>query len=202
MERFRQQLAFLLEIDKIKHVFRKTRLFNGSRFENDAEHAWHLALMALVLSEHANEDIDVSRVIRMVLIHDLVEIDAGDIIVYDRKNRELAHDKEVAAAERIFGLLPADQKDVYFELWQEFEARETPEAKFAAAIDRFEPILQNHLNDYHAWRSFGVTKAMLHENNGHIAEGSETLWQAVQEIFLAAEEQGALVDDKKEEDHE
>ena len=192
MERFKQQIEFLVEIDKLKHVFRKTKLFNGSRYENDAEHAWHLALMAMVLSEYANEKVDVIKVIKMVLIHDIVEIDAGDVIVYDQQNRALAQAKERAAAQRIFGLLPTDQKEEFIALWREFEERETPEAKFAAAIDRLEPILQNHLTDYHAWRTHDVSYAMLLDNNRHVQEGSEVIWQAVQQIFVAAKEKGAV----------
>lgn len=192
MKRFRQQIEFLIEIDKIKHVFRKTKLFNGSRYENDAEHAWHLSLMAMVLSEHANEKIDVAKVIKMALIHDIVEIDAGDIIVYDQQNRALAQAKENAAAERIFGLLPADQRQEFISLWREFETRETPEAKFAAAIDRLEPILQNHLNDYHAWRAYGVSSDMLYASNRHVQEGSEVIWNAVQEIFADAIDKGVV----------
>lgn len=192
MERFRQQIEFLIEIDKIKHVFRKTKLFNGSRYENDAEHAWHLAMMAMVLSEHANEKIDVAKVIKMALIHDIVEIDAGDIIVYDQQNRASAQAKENAAAERIFGLLPADQRQEFISLWREFETRETPEAKFAAAIDRLEPILQNHLTDYHAWRAYGVSSDMLYASNRHVQEGSDVIWNAVQEIFADAIDKGAV----------
>lgn len=192
MERFKKQVEFLIEIDKLKHVFRKTKLFNGSRYENDAEHAWHLSLMAMVLSEHANERVDVAKVIKMVLIHDIVEIDAGDVIVYDQQNRALAQEKESAAAERIFGMLPDDQKEEFINLWREFEARDTPEAKFAAAIDRFEPILQNHLLDYHAWRAYGVSFDMLHDNNQHIKEGSEIIWDAVQKIFADAKDKGAV----------
>ncbi len=191
-ERFKSQIEFLIEIDKLKHVFRKTKLFNGSRFENDAEHAWHLALMAMVLNEHANERINVAKVIKMVLIHDIVEIDAGDIIVYDQQNRTLAQEKERVAAERIFGMLPSDQKEEFISLWKEFEAKETPEAKFAAAIDRFEPILQNHLTDYYAWRTYGVSMEMLRDNNRHIQGGSEIIWEAVQNIFAEAKDKGAV----------
>lgn len=198
VERFRQQIEFLIEIDKIKHVFRKTKLFNGSRYENDAEHAWHLAVMAMVLSEHANEKIDVAKVIKMALIHDIVEIDAGDIIVYDQQNRASAQAKENAAAERIFGILPDDQKQEFISLWKEFEARQTPEAKFAAAIDRLEPILQNHLTDYHAWRTYGVSADMLYASNRHVQEGSEVIWKAVQEIFADAIDKGAVAQAKEQ----
>lgn len=194
MKRFEQQLEFLIEIDKIKHIFRKTRLFDGSRYENGAEHAWHLALMAMVLSEHANESVDVIKVVKMVLIHDIVEIDAGDVIVYDVANRALAQAKEEAAAARIFGMLPTEQGEEFLNLWHEFEARETPEAKFAAAIDRFQPILQNHMGEYHAWKSFGVTYEMLQHNNRHIQDGSQVLWEAAQRIFNAARDQGIVID--------
>lgn len=192
-KRFRKQVEFLIEIDKLKHIFRKTKLFDGSRFENDAEHGWHLAVMAMVLSEYSNQEIDVAKVIKMVLIHDIVEIDAGDIIVYDQENRALAHEKECAAAARIFGILPDDQRDEFIDLWQEFEANLTPEAKFATALDRFEPILQNHLTDYDAWKSYGVSFAMLHDSNHHIEAGSEAIWDAVQHIFKEAQDNGVLI---------
>jgi putative hydrolase of HD superfamily len=170
-KRLESQIQFLIEIDKIKHIFRKTKLFNKSRFENDAEHAWHLALMALVLGEYSNEQIEISKVIKMVLIHDIVEIDAGDVIVYDTQNRDLAREKEHLAAERIFGILPGDQKKEFIDLWNEFEERKTPESKFAAAIDRFEPILQNHLTDYYTWKTHGITHTQLHDKNQHIEDG-------------------------------
>lgn len=195
-KRLENQIQFLIEIDKIKHIFRKTKLFNKSRFENDAEHAWHLSLMALVLSEYANEKIDTSRVIKMVLIHDIVEIDAGDVIVYDTQMRTLAQEKENIAAERIFGILPEDQKKEFIELWKEFEERKSPEAKFAAAIDRFEPILQNHLTDYYTWKTHGISYTQLHERNQHIQDGSKVIWELVQQIFLDAKEQGDIKESK------
>ncbi len=191
-ERLRQQINFIIEIDKVKHIFRKTKLFNKSRFENDAEHAWHLAIMALALGEYANEEIDVSKVIKMVLIHDIVEIDAGDTIVYDSKSRALAWEEEKKAAERIFGILPADQKEEFIALWQEFEEKKSPEAKFAAAIDRFQPILQNYLTDYYAWQAHGITYDQLYSINEHIGEGSETIWALAQKIFDEAKGERAV----------
>ncbi|TCL54027.1 putative hydrolase of HD superfamily [Hydrogenispora ethanolica] len=192
--RLERQIEFLIEIDKIKHIFRKTKLLDQSRFENDAEHAWHLALMALILAEYSNEpSIDVAKVVKMTLIHDIVEIDAGDIIVYDTEMRTLAQEKESTAAERIFGILPEDQKEEFIRLWREFEARESPEAKFAAALDRFEPILQNHLTEYYAWKVHGISFRQLQEKNQHIRDGSTTIWNVVQEIFLAAKESGNIV---------
>jgi len=167
-------------------------LFNKSRFENDAEHAWHLGLMAMVLAEYSNEQVDVSKIIKMVLIHDIVEIDAGDTIVYDTKMRALAQKKEMIAAERLFGILPEDQKKIFMELWREFEERKSPEAKFAAAIDRFEPVLQNYLTDYYAWKEHGILSTQLYEKNEHIKEGSEEIWQIVQNIFQEAKESGEI----------
>lgn len=192
--RFEQQLQFLIEVDKLKHIFRKTKLFNQSRFENDAEHAWHLALMVLTLAEYSNEkNIDITKVLKMVLIHDLVEIDAGDVMVYDSINRALVRDKELAAANRIFGMLPEDQQAEFHCLWMEFENRESPEAKFAAAIDRFEPILQNHLTDYYTWRKHEITSTQLYDKNKHIQEGSQFIWDVVQHIFKEAKEKGAVI---------
>lgn len=191
-ERLESQLQFLIEVDKIKQIFRKSKLFDKSRFENDAEHAWHLAMMALVLAEYANEPVEIAKVVKMALIHDIVEIDADDIIVYDTKLRALAQEKESLAAERIFGLLPEDQKTDFIALWQEFEERKSPEAKFAAAIDRLEPILQNHLTDYYAWKAHDISLAQLHDRNKHIKEGSEVIWEFVQQIFREAVETGGI----------
>lgn len=192
-ERFERQMQFLIEIDKIKHIFRKTKLFNKSRFENDAEHAWHLALMALVLGEYSNESINISKVIKMVLIHDIVEIDAGDVIVYDTKMRELAQMKEAEAAERIFGILPEDQKQEFIDLWKEFEEKKSPEAKFAAAIDRFEPILQNYLTDYETWKTHGISYDQLYDRNQHIQNGSGAIWDVVKQIITEAKEKGEIM---------
>ncbi len=170
-KRFEQQIAFLKEIDKIKHVFRRTRLLDDSRYENDAEHAWHLAVMAITLAEHANTDrIDTSKVVMMVLIHDIVEIDAGDTLIYDKALRAEKKEKESRAAVRIFGLLPEDQRDTFKSLWEEFEARETPEAKFAAALDRLEPIIQNASTRGHAWRKHGISRSQAHAVNRHISD--------------------------------
>lgn len=190
-DRFDKQIAFLLEIDKVKSVFRRTRLLDDSRHENDAEHAWHLGVMSMVLSEYANERrLDAGKVIRMVLLHDLVEIDAGDTFVYDTKGRASAPGREARAADRIFALLPDDQRDEFRALWDEFEARQTSEARFAAAIDRLEPILQNVHTGGHAWQKHGITRAQVQAANQHIGEGSEELWQYVQELFEACDRSG------------
>lgn len=192
-QRLQQQLAFLIEIDKLKHIFRKTKLFDSSRFENDAEHAWHLCLMVMVFAEYANTPIDASKVLKMLLIHDLVEINSGDVLVYDTAARNAVQVQEQAAAQRIFGLLPDDQQAEFMALWQEFEERATSEARFAAAVDRFEPLLQNHLTEHYTWKAHGITATQLHERNAHIAEGSETIWQLAQNIFGQAIEQGSIV---------
>ncbi len=178
----KMQIDFLLEIDKIKEIFRHTRLFNNSRYENDAEHSWHLAVMAIVLSEYSNEPIDINKVIKMVLIHDIVEIDSGDYIVYTDKKKE-KEEQEKKAAERIFGLLPERQGKELISLWQEFEERKTAEAKFAAAIDRLEPILQNYYTNAHAWEKNNIKAEQIYEANQHIKNGSEVLWKYVKEII-------------------
>lgn len=193
--RLERQIQFLIEIDKTMQVFRKTKLFDKFRFENAAEHAWHLGLMAMVLGEYANEKIDLAKVIKMVLIHDIVEIDAGDTIVYDTKSRTEAQEKESLAAERIFSILPENQKKTFIALWKEFEERKSPEAKFAAAIDRFEPILQNRLTDYYTWKAHGISYAQLQVRNKHIQDGSKVIWEVVQEIFSEAKEKGEIKDE-------
>ena len=143
-ERIEQQIRFILEVDKLKEIFRQTVCTQSRRAENDAEHSWHLCLAVIVLAEHANEPrLDVLEVLKMVIIHDLVEIDAGDTFAYDTARMAGQHDREAIAADRIFGLLPADQAGDFRALWDEFEERRTPEAKFAAAIDRFQPVLLN-----------------------------------------------------------
>ncbi|HRR02163.1 MAG TPA: HD domain-containing protein [Treponemataceae bacterium] len=193
-DRFKKQIDFIIEIDKIKHIFRKTRLFDGSRFENDAEHAWHFALLALVLQEYANDAIDVHKVITMALIHDIVEIDAGDVLAYDTEQRLLAEEKERKAAERIFGILPDEQRDEFKKIWNEFEERKTPEARFAAALDRFEPILQNYMTNFSTWKEHDITHSMLMKTNQHIADGSEILWQTVERMFSEALDSNAITE--------
>ncbi|MCK5129103.1 MAG: HD domain-containing protein [Clostridiales bacterium] len=181
--RFQQQMKFIYEIDKIKSIIRKTKLFDGSRHENDAEHSWHLAMIAMILSEYANEPVDVSKVIKMVLIHDIVEIDAGDTIVYDI-NPEEKEQEEMACANRIYGMLPDDQKEELISIWQEFEARTTPEAKFAAAIDRAEPIIQNYFNQGGTWKEHNIKEnQVLDVNQKKIQEGSETFWKYIRSLL-------------------
>jgi putative hydrolase of HD superfamily len=143
MIRFEQQINFLKEVDKLKNIIRRNYICDGNRFENTAEHSWHLALMVMTLAEHANNEIDILKTILMLLIHDLVEIDAGDTYCYDSTGNETKAKREEAAADRIFSLLPLDQRKVYHQLWREFEERETPESQFANAVDRLMPLIQN-----------------------------------------------------------
>lgn len=176
-ERLAKQLAFIHEIDKIKTIFRKTRIFSGDRYENDAEHSWHICVMAAVLSEYSKSEIDILKVIKMLMIHDIVEIDAGDVIVYD-KDEEYAK-KEEAAAKRIFGMLPPGQDKEFHSLWKEFEQRKTPEAKYAASVDRLEPMLQNLYRGGADWRKNGITLERIMDNREEVAGGSEKLWSHI-----------------------
>src|SRR6478735_1557553 len=147
-----RQINFIKEIDKVKYIQRKTKLFNSDRCENDAEHSWHLAMMTIVLAEHADTPIDVLKVLKMVLIHDIVEIDAGDTFLYDTQKSHVNTDEEMIAAKRIFGLLPEEQALEFIAIWTEFEEGKTNEAKFAKAMDRFEPLLQNATNNGGTWK--------------------------------------------------
>ena len=184
MERLQRQFAFLQEIDKEKEIMRQTYLASGQRKEGDAEHAWHLAIMALLLSEHANEEINVLKTMAMVLIHDLVEIDAGDTYAYDEGAKVTQKERELAAADRIFGLLPEDQGAKMRSLWEEFEARETPEAKFARTLDCVQPLMLNHASGGRSWREHGVKKSQILKRNSVTAEGSQALWDYARETML------------------
>lgn len=196
MERLEQQLRFVLEADKEKMIGRQTWLSDGSRKENDAEHAWHLALMAILLSEHANEEIDVLKTVTMVLIHDIVEIDAGDTYAYDAAGQATAHQREARAAERLFGLLPEDQGRRLKELWEEFEARETPEAKFARTLDNCQPMMLNAASDGKAWVEHDVGLCQVLRRNERTGEGSAVLWEHMKSAYIAPNvEKGRLRDD-------
>ena len=177
MNRLLQQIAFIKEIDKLKYIQRKTRLFNSDRHENDAEHRWHLAMMTLVLVEHSNVEIDVLKVLKMVLIHDLVEIDSGDIFIFDTTKNHDNTAEELKAAKRIFGMLPEAQATALIALWLEFESGETNEAKFAKAMDRFEPILQNASNNGGTWREYKVSKEKVLDKTKPVAFGSKAIWE-------------------------
>jgi putative hydrolase of HD superfamily len=191
--RLAQQIRFIVEVDKLKEIFRQTLLTQSRRQENDAEHTWHLCLMVMVLAEHANSPVlDTSRVIKMLLIHDLVEIDAGDTFAYDTARMADQHERESRAADRIFGLLPADQATEFRGLWDEFEARQTAEAKFAAAVDRFQPMLQNCATEGAAWRQHGVTSDRVIARNAHIAEGAAAIWDHAAQMIIDAVKAGHL----------
>ena len=187
-----KQIEFIIEIDKLKTIYRKTKLIYDDRHENDAEHTWHLAMMALVLHSHANENVDVLKVIKMLLVHDIVEIDAGDTFAYDAVGYEDKEEREKNAANRIFGLLPEEQTQALLSLWLEFEQRETAEAKFANALDRLQPILHNYKNEGDSWQKYGITASQVQERNKIIGEGSETLWALIQQIINESIEKGYL----------
>jgi putative hydrolase of HD superfamily len=176
------QLAFIIEVDKVKQIVRKTKLFDRSRFENDAEHSWSLSLMALVLQEYADEPVDVLKVIKMVLIHDVVEIDAGDTFLYASERAD-TYAVELAAAKRIFGMLPGRAGREFLELWEEFEAGRSPEARYAKALDRLEPLMQNYLNQGSSWKEHGITHSMVIKMNRHIARGAPRLWSFVEKLL-------------------
>ena len=192
MQRLEQQIAFILEIDKLKSVLRRSYLLNETRHENTAEHSWHLSVMALVLAEHANAEVDTLRVLKMLLVHDIVEIDSGDTYIYDAAGNDTKAERENAAARRIFGLLPPDQEAELVQLWQEFEARETPEARFAAALDRLMPLLHNYHTEGRSWREHDISEAQVLRLNSHIADGSETLWEYAEALINAAAGKGYL----------
>lgn len=184
MERLQQQMEFIAEVDKLKKIGRQSYLTDSSRKENDAEHSWHLAMMAIFLSEYAKKDVDVLRVISMVLIHDLVEIDAGDTYAYDTEGNKSKRAREEKAADRIFNILPKDQAKKVRDLWEEFEANETPEANFANALDRLQPIMLNHKSDGRAWAEHGVALPQILSRNVNIEKGAPKLWNYALENYI------------------
>jgi len=183
-ERLERQIAFCREIDKEKLIGRQTYLSDGSRKENDAEHAWHMAIMTVLLSEYANEEINVLKTMTMLLIHDIVEIDAGDTYAYDENAKKTQREREVKAADRIFGLLPEDQGRKFRALWEEFEAWETPEAKFAHTLDNIQPTMLNDASDGKSWVEHGVHLEQILKRNTSTKEGSEVLWDYAYENFI------------------
>lgn len=191
--RLEQQVNFLTEIDKLKRIERMTTLLDQSRRENDAEHSWHLAMMVLLLNEHANwEGLDILRVLKMVLIHDLVEIDAGDTYAYDDQGHQDKEAREQAAADRIFNLLPGDQARHLRELWDEFEAGQTPEARFAVSVDRMQPLLHNCLTQGATWKENDVDRRQVIRRCQPIENGSTTLWDYMLTHIDRCVEQGHL----------
>lgn len=199
MDRLEQQMSFILEADKEKNIGRQTYISDGIRKENDAEHAWHLALMVILLSEYANEPIDVLKTVTMVLIHDIVEIDAGDTYAYDTAGQASAREREEKAAERLFGMLPEDQGKKLRAIWEEFEARETPEAKFARSMDNLQPMMLNAATGGKAWVEHAVKLSQVMKRNQRSHEGSERLWEMMRDtIIMPYVEKGRIIDDRED----
>ena len=192
-----KQVAFIKEIDKLKYIQRKTRLFNSDRHENDAEHSWHLAMMTIVLAEHSDQKIDILKVLKMVLIHDIVEIDAGDTFIYDSTKNHTNTAEELIAAKRIFGLLPAAQAEEFIAIWQEFEDGLTNEAKFAKSMDRFEPLLQNTSNNGGTWTEFKVPYQQVYNKKKAIKEGAASIWNYAENLINESVEKGILIKEDK-----
>jgi putative hydrolase of HD superfamily len=193
-DRLSHQLAFIVELDKLKQVLRRTSLVGESRAENSAEHSWHLGVMAAVLAEHAPCPVDMERTVAMLLVHDVVEIDAGDTFAFDTAANADKEARERRAADRLFGMLPADQSVLVRALWDEFEEGKTPEARFANALDRFHALLQNVHNGGGTWRRHGITRARILERMDPIREGAPGLWPYVLRVVAEeAEEAGGPV---------
>ncbi|MGR5540273.1 HD domain-containing protein [Vibrio campbellii] len=193
MERLEKQLALIIELDQLKNVLRRTRVKSANgRLENSGEHSWHVALMAVLMQEHANAPVDIARVMKMLLIHDVVEIDAGDTFVYDTAASQEQEEKERQAAQRLFGMLPSEQGDELLALWNEFEAAQTDDAKYAKALDRLIPMLLNYHNDGQSWIENGVTREQALTINKRIELGSVTLWDKAKQLIEGATEKGWL----------
>ena len=192
--RMERQFRFALEADKEKRIGRQTYLSNGAEKENDAEHAWHAALMAILLGEYSNEKIDLLKTVTMLLIHDMVEIDAGDTYAYDDNAKQTQREREEKAADRIFGMLPDDQRDRLRGLWEEFEAAQTPEAKFARTMDNIQPAMLNCATDGRAWKEKGVKLSQILERNKITPEGSNALWEySLNNFIMPNVEKGRII---------
>lgn len=191
-ERIKKQMEFSLEIDKVKNIFRQTHLSNHGRRENDAEHSWHMAVMAYLLKEYANEEIDITKVMLMCLIHDIVEIDAGDTYAYDEVNLQTQKEREDAAKERIFSILPTEQKEELIALFDEFEAYETPESKFAHAMDNLQPLMLNNSNGGSDWCEHEVTAAQVYKRQSKTKLGSEKLFEVTDKMIQENIQKGSL----------
>lgn len=191
MEGIKQVLDFIVEIEKLKNVYRKTRPVGLDRYENSAEHSWHVCLSALMLKDYANEAIDIDRVIKMLLIHDLGEIDAGDTIIYESETQAIK-DEEAAGIKRVLDILPEEKSEEYTALWEEFEAGETADSQYAKAIDRVPPLLHNLHGNGHSWSKHNISKEKVFSVNKRIAKGSEKLWEVLEEELEEAVEKGIL----------
>lgn len=195
IERFKKQLDFILEIDKEKEIYRQTHLTEYKRQENDAEHAWHMAIMIYLLREYANEKFDVAKAMMMALIHDIVEIDAGDTYAYDKANLKTQKYREKKAANRIYGLLPDEQRDELKALFEEFEEGQTPEAKFARVMDNFQPLILNDSNNGKDWRVHGIKKSQVEKRQIGSKLGSEDIWNYTKELIDNNVKKGNLIDE-------
>lgn len=193
-ERLDQQIRFLLEIDRLKQIHRRTWLLHEERHENSAEHSWHVAMATMLLSEHADADVDKAKVMKMMLVHDIVEIDAGDTYCYDTQAAEDKAEREQTAAGRLFGLLPGDQREELRATWEEFEARVTPEARMAACIDRLLPLLHNFHTEGRSWKEHGICKSQVLEHNRDVEKCSVSLWAYVNRMLDQSVERGYLKD--------
>lgn len=192
-QRLRQQMRFIAEADKLKNIFRRSYISDRSRRENDAEHSWHLCLMTLLLLEHSNfENIDALKVLKMVIVHDIVEIDAGDTYIYDNAAKADQAIRERRAAERLFGMLPSDQEAEFHSLWSEFELGESSESRFAKAIDRLHPMMLNYLAQGKTWNENSVSEPQVRAINSKIADGSDALWQYADELIRESVDKGWL----------
>jgi putative hydrolase of HD superfamily len=188
-------MEFIVEIDKLKHIERQSALCDGTRQENDTEHSWHIAIMAMLLSEYANSiDIDILKVIKMLLIHDLIEIYAGDTYAYDLVGNKSKEKREKEAAKRIFGILPEDQNEDLFSLWEEFESMSTPEARFASALDKLQPLILSYNNKGWSWKKHGVASNQIIESKKDIVKGSENLWDYAKSLIQKSIDDGFLVE--------
>lgn len=198
-ERLKKQLDFILQADAEKEIERRTLISSGKRFENDSEHAWHMALMAILLSEYANENIDVLKTVSMILIHDIVEIDAGDTYCYDYELGKSQRERELKAADRIYALLPDDQAKKLRALWDEFEANETPEANFAHAMDCLQPTMLNNATGGVMWKKNSIKLSQVLKRNEYTEKGSKELWNyQLNELIMKNVENGNLIDDRDE----
>lgn len=191
-DRLKQQLEFVLEIDKEKNIFRQTHLSGHGRNENDAEHAWHMAVMAYLLREYSNEPVDITKVMVMCLIHDIVEIEAGDTYAYDEEAKKTQKAREEAAKEKLYSMLPEDQKQELMALFEEFEEQKTPEARFARAMDNLQPLLLNDSNDGTDWKNHQVSASQVYSRQGKTKEGSEALFEVTDQILKKHIEKGNL----------
>ena len=195
-DRLKEQIDFILEIDKMKEILRQNYLADGSARENEADHSWHLAMMALILSEYSNEKVDVTRVVPMVLTHDLVEIDAGDTYAYDEAGALTKEKREKAAADRIFGILPKEQGTWMRGLWDEFEACNTPESKFAHVLDNSLPLFLNHAAGGISWKEHKVKRSQIYKRNRITGDGSAKIWEYMQELIQENINKGNIIDDR------